>query len=75
MILILLFDSAARVSEISGIVLGDLSLDISHPSIIIHGKGRKTRSIALSPKCVEHMKEYIRCYHRAEERKRQTISV
>lgn len=66
MILILLFDSAARVSEISGIVLGDLSLEISHPSIIIHGKGRKTRSIALSPKCVEHMKEYIRCYHRAE---------
>lgn len=64
MILILLFDSAIRVSELSGIVLGDVSLNISHPSIMIHGKGKKTRAITLNTKCAEHVKEYIRCYHK-----------
>lgn len=66
-ILILLFDSAVRVSELSGIVMGDVTLDLSHPSIMIHGKGKKTRSITLNAKCAEHIKEYIRCYHKPGE--------
>ena len=65
-ILILLFDSAVRVSELTGIVLGDLSLDVSHPSITVYGKGKKTRTITLNTKCVEHVKEYIRRYHKPD---------
>ena len=63
-ILILLFDSAIRVSELTGIVLGDLSLEIAHPSIMIHGKGKKTRTITLNTACAEHVKKYIMRYHK-----------
>lgn len=66
MLLILLFDSAIRVSELLGIKLGDISLDISSPSIIIHGKGKKERSITLNGKTAEHLRGYIRHYHKAD---------
>ena len=65
-ILILLFDSAIRVSELTGIVIGDISLDTGHPSIVIHGKGKKTRSISLNKKCAEHLKDYVLHYHRPD---------
>ena len=67
MILILLFDSAIRVSELTDIVLGDVSIDVKQPTIMIHGKGKKTRSIVLSKKCVEHLKDYILHYHAPDE--------
>jgi len=44
-LLAMLYDTAVRVSELTGIVLGDISLNVSSPSLIIHGKGKKTRSI------------------------------
>ena len=62
-ILILLFDTAIRVSELTDITMGDLTLDVEHPSIIIHGKGKKTRSITLNNKCAEHLKNYVLYYH------------
>ena len=64
MILILLFDTAVRASELLGITLGDISLDISTPSIIIHGKGKKERSVTLNEKTAEHLREYIIHYHK-----------
>lgn len=66
-ILILLFDSAIRVSELTGIVLGDLSMDVANPSILIHGKGKKMRSVVLNEKCAAHLKEYLIHYHRKDE--------
>ncbi len=66
-LLILLYDSAVRVSELSGAVVGDLCLDVSHPYITVHGKGKKTRSIALSARCAEHVKEYIKREHDPDE--------
>lgn len=65
-ILILLFDSAIRVSELTGITLGDLSLDVSHISIVIHGKGKKKRSIVLNDKCADHVKDYVLHYHKTD---------
>lgn len=65
-LLILLFDSAIRVSELSAITLGDILLDISAPSIIIHGKGKKERTIAMNPSTADHLKNYITHYHKAD---------
>ena len=55
-----------RVSELTGIMFGDLSLDIAHPSLIIRGKGKKTRTIALNNKCAEQLKDYILHYHKPD---------
>jgi len=63
MILIILFDSAVRVSELLDITLGNISLEISVPSILIHGKGKKQRVISLNDKTIRHLREYIRIYH------------
>ena len=65
-LLILLFDSAIRVSELSAITLGDILLDISAPSIMIHGKGKKERTIAMNPSTAEHIKNYIMHYHKTD---------
>lgn len=64
MIIILLFDTAVRASELLGITLGDISLDITSPYIIIHGKGKKERSVTLNKKTTEHLRGYISRYHK-----------
>lgn len=64
-ILVLLFDSAIRVSELISITLADLTLDIQHPTILIHGKGQKTRMISMSSNCAAHMQKYMKLYHKA----------
>lgn len=65
-LLAMLYDTAVRVSELTGIVLGDISLNVGNPSIIIHGKGKKTRSIVLNKKCAELLKDYIQHYHKPD---------
>lgn len=64
MILILLFDTAIRVSELVGITLGDIILDVKNPVILIHGKGRKERSLMVSDMASKHLKAYINAYHK-----------
>lgn len=66
-ILILLFDSAIRVSELTAITLGDITMDVSSPSIVIHGKGKKMRSVVLNEKCAAHLEEYLLHYHQKDE--------
>ena len=65
-LLALLYDTAVRVSELTGIVLGDMTLNVKNPSIIIHGKGKKTRSIVLNKKCADLVKDYVLHYHEPE---------
>ena len=63
MILILLFDTAVRVSELTAVTLGDILLDVESPVVLIHGKGRKERSLTLSVQAGKHLKAYIHAFH------------
>ncbi len=65
-LLSILYDTAIRVSELTSIVLGDINLNVSSPSIIIHGKGKKTRSVVLNKKCADLLKDYILHYHEVD---------
>lgn len=57
-ILALLYDSAARVQELCDITMDDLRLD-TPPVLQLHGKGRKERTVPLSPDCAEILKKYV----------------
>ena len=59
MILILLFDTSVRASELQAIKISDVSLETELASIMIHGKGKNERSVVLNKKTAEHLKQYI----------------
>lgn len=63
MILILLYDSAARVSEILELRLRDIHLDSEIPYVTLHGKGDKYRNVPLMSKTCRHLKRYIQEFH------------
>lgn len=63
MLMILLFDTAVRVSELQAVRICDVSLETEVASIMIHGKGKKERSVVLNQKTAEHLKQYIIHYH------------
>lgn len=67
-ILVLLYDTAVRISELLNVRLCDITMDTKHPHIFITGKGNKERSIQLTKKAAEHLSEYMRIYHRNSEK-------
>jgi site-specific recombinase XerD len=69
-IMILLYDSAVRVSELLDLNVSSLNLMTSTPYIKIHGKGDKERVVAITDKTVGHLKLYIRHFHPKAESNR-----
>lgn len=63
MIMILLYDSAARISELLGLELADIHLDAEIPYATLHGKGDKYRNVPLMEKTCRHLKGYIQEFH------------
>ena len=60
--LILLYDTAARVSELVGVKLKDIRFG-KKPTIILHGKNSKIRSVPLSDRTVQYLKKFLLEYH------------
>lgn len=61
--MILMYDSAGRCGELTGLRLRDLRLDTAHPVVYLHGKGGKTRIVPLLARTVEHCRQHLRRHH------------
>ena len=66
-IMLLLYDTGARIQELMDITLRDLYLGKSPSVTIMHGKGDKTRVVPISEKTVEHCKNYVSVFHADEQ--------
>lgn len=62
-IMILLYDTAIRVTELRELTVSSLHLTADIPYIDVHGKGDKERIVSITDKTVEHLKKYMKIYH------------
>ena len=62
-IMILLYDSGARLAEILGLKLSDVALDGDNPYIRVNGKGSKERVVPIKAKTAAHLNHYVSVYH------------
>jgi len=63
MMLILLYDSGARVQELADLDMSSLHIDVENPYITLVGKGRKSRNVPLMTKTVKHLNVYMQEFH------------
>lgn len=61
--MVLMYDTAARCSELLNMKACYLRLDTKHPIAYLHGKGRKTRTVPLLSKTARHCKQYLKRFH------------
>ena len=67
-LLVLLYDSGARVSELTTLKVRDLRLD-NYPVVTLHGKGGKIRQVPLMKKTAKIMLTYLQEHHLTENEK------
>lgn len=63
MMLILLYDTGARVQELADLNLSSLHLDVENPFVTLIGKGKKSRNVPLLKKTVQHLGVYLKEFH------------
>jgi len=63
--IMLMYDTGARIQEMIDIKLCDLRLGKT-PTIVLHGKGNKIRSVPLMEKTVLHLQKYLSVFHAGE---------
>ena len=64
-IMIILYDSAIRLSELLGLKVSDVNMTGSTPYLRIHGKGDKERIVSLSDNASRYLENYMKLYHSA----------
>ena len=57
---LLMYNTGARASEIVGLKVGDVVLDVSAACVHLHGKGRKQRSVPLWHSTVKAVRAWLR---------------
>ena len=62
-IMILLYDSAIRVSELLSLDVSSINFSASPIYIRIHGKGDKERIVTITEKTASHLKAYLKVFH------------
>lgn len=68
MLLVMLYDTAARVSELTALTLADISF-VEPVCATLTGKRGKSRIVPLSSKTVEHLEVYLAQFHPGAERR------
>jgi len=64
--MILMYDTAARCSELLNLRVRDIHMDTKHPFIYLLGKGNKKRIVPILDKTAAHCKNYLNIYHTGE---------
>ncbi len=64
-LMVLLYDTGARIQELMGIRLQDIRLGKA-PTVALHGKGGKTRSVPLQGATIPLLKNYMNVFHPGE---------
>jgi site-specific recombinase XerD len=67
MMLIMLYDTGARIQELLDIKLNDLHLKGS-PIVTVTGKRNKTRNVSLLDTTVRHLKKYLDIFHHGKQK-------
>lgn len=65
----LMYDSAARCSELLDLRVQDLRLDSMHPTVYLTGKGNKMRLVPLMSQTAMHCEQYLAHFHPEPARK------
>lgn len=60
--LVLLYDSGIRLSELIGLDVGDVRID-DDPRIYVMGKGSRERAVAITPATAAHVSAHLACMH------------
>jgi site-specific recombinase XerD len=61
--ILLMFDTAARVQEILGLSVADLDTTPGRGRVTLTGKGRKTRTVPIMDKTAAHLDRYLDLFH------------
>lgn len=62
-LLALLYDAALRLSELTGLRVGDCSLAGDDPCVYVTGKGSKERAVAICARTASHISQVVAVYH------------
>ena len=62
-IMIILYDSAVRLSELIGLKVSDVNLQKKIPYLRIRGKGDRERIVSISDNAASHLRNYLDLYH------------